>query len=72
MDHREPAPRDHSLSRAERRRLQLGRPENAVVGKLGCKFCMSTEGQYVKRGNRFLCRTKGCKGRLLNEKIGGI
>lgn len=62
MDHREPPPQDRTLSRAERRRLQRGIPENAVAGRLGCKFCKSTHGQYVKAGNRFICTTPNCKG----------
>lgn len=62
MDYKEPAPRDATLSRAERRRLAQGRPENSIAGRLGCKFCMSTKGQYIKAGNRFYCTTKDCKG----------
>lgn len=62
MDHREPSPRDASLSRAERRRLQLGRPEAAIAGKLGCKFCKSTVGTYHSHGNHFNCQTAGCEG----------
>lgn len=61
-DYQEPPPRDRTLSRAERRRLLLGRPEDAVAGRIGCKFCMSTKGRYEKAGNRFYCTTKDCKG----------
>lgn len=60
MDYREPAPRDASLSRAERRRLAAGKGD--VAGKIGCKFCMSTVGTYIKHRNEFQCRTAGCKG----------
>lgn len=57
----EPAPRDRSLSRAERRRLAAGKYEGAA-GAMGCKFCKSPRGTYVKMGNCFICQTKGCRG----------
>lgn len=62
MEHREPAPIDRSLTRAERRRLARGQAEEAVTGKIGCKFCKSTKGRYEKAGNRFFCTTTDCKG----------
>lgn len=61
-DYVEPPPRDHSLTRAQRRRLERGEAEEQVAGIVGCKFCKSTVGQYFKHGNHFNCRTAGCKG----------
>lgn len=58
----EPSPKDRSLTRAERRRLQKGQAEAAVTGKVGCKFCKSTLGTYTKGDNRFRCKTQNCRG----------
>ena len=46
------------MTRAERRRQ--GRSD--AVGIMSCKFCKSTKGTFRKSGNRFVCRTEGCKG----------
>ncbi len=47
------------MNRAERRQHAQG--EN-ITGVVGCKFCRSTKGTYVKRGNHFQCTTPDCKG----------
>ena len=60
MDYKAPAPRDASLSRAERRRLE--RNGGDIPGMLACKYCRSTTGTYHKHGNHFNCKTVGCKG----------
>ena len=63
-----------NANRAARRREEKGIPEEGVTGRLGCKFCKSTQGTYVKFGNRFECRTKDCKGNprtIADMRLGG-
>ncbi len=62
MQHKDilPPPRDRSLTRAERRRQESGKGD--VPGMLGCKFCYSTKGIYIKAANWFNCATVGCRG----------